>query len=211
VGCLDGALPLQEIPVRVVWDRRTTYRLERRHRFREQIWREAARDFQRAGIEFRLTECVGEIRRSPGGRPIFTKLEHGVVNMVVTDRVPLAWDGGRALEGVSTCRGRYHLCVIAHDYAHAHQIPMLSVNTCVHELLHLILQDVYEQPPGSVQREARELRIDWYATRLWLLHDGGDLRERVAAFVERLRSSTGCTPGVVSTIGDVPRVQGEEK
>jgi hypothetical protein len=71
--------------------------------------------------------------------------------------------------------------------AHCHQIPFLSVNTCVHELLHVLLQDVFEGRPKGLLGEAREFRIDWHATRLWLFHDGGTIRKAAQAYVDRLR------------------------
>jgi hypothetical protein len=185
----DAATPaVQGIPVRLIWDRRATSSSDKRRRFLDDVWREAVRDFERAGVQLRPAQAVGEIRQSPGGQPVLIGLEHGVVNMVLTDRVPLAWDGGRALHGLSTCGGGYHLSVIALKYAHPHQIPMLSVNTCVHELLHLILQDVYERRPKGIRRETRELRIDWYATRLWLFYQYGDLRDQVCTYLGRLAS-----------------------
>jgi hypothetical protein len=58
--------------------------------------------------------------------------------------------------------------VIALSYAHAHRVPYLSVNTCVHELLHLLLQDVFVKRPKWFQANEREMRDDWYATGLWL-------------------------------------------
>jgi hypothetical protein len=38
--------------------------------------------------------------------------------------------------------------MIALNYAHAHKIPLVAVNTCVHELLHALLQDIYGLPKG---------------------------------------------------------------
>ena len=85
--------------------------------------------------------------------------------------------------------------MVALDHAHGHQIPLLSVNTCVHELLHALLHDIFERRPDGLLGEARELRIDWYATRLWLFHDGAAIRRAAQAYVERLRSAAG--PGSI--------------
>jgi hypothetical protein len=128
------------------------------------IWPEAVRDFQRW-------------------------LEHGAINLVVTDRIPLLWDAGRGLAGVTTRYDGYHVCMIALNYAHGHQIPFFSVNTCVHELLHALLQDIYVSRPQGLPGEEREFRIDWYATLLWLFHDGTVIRNSAQAYLARLRAT----------------------
>jgi hypothetical protein len=84
----------------------------------------------------------------------------------------------------------YHVCVIAIDYAHGYQFPFVSTNTCVHELLHLLLQDVFLKRPKWYQVSEREMRADWYATRLWLFNDGHAIRQSAAAYLERLRSGS---------------------
>jgi hypothetical protein len=45
--------------------------------------------------------------------------------------------------------------------------------------------------------ELREFRIDWYATRLWLLHDGAGVRESARTYLERLRA----TPSAPASYG----------
>lgn len=100
------------------------------------------------------------------------------------------WDKARALAGVTTIYEGYHVCVIAIGYAHGHQFPFLSVNTCVHELLHVLLQDIFVKRPKSFQANEREIRDDWYATRLWLFHDGAAIRKSAAVYLDRLRSAT---------------------
>lgn len=169
------------LPLRMVWDRRVSVSGQRRRAFLGRVWNEAVVDFRRAGIQIAVREVDGEIRLSPAGRPLITGLEHSSINVLLTDRVPSAWDGGRALHGVSTRYEGCDLCLIAVAYAHPHRIPFLSVNTCVHELLHVLLQDVSEPRPPGLHGEMRELRIDWYATRLWLFAGGGDLVERIRA------------------------------
>jgi hypothetical protein len=77
--------------------------------------------------------------------------------------------------------------MVALNYAHCHQIPLLSVNTCVHELLHVLLNDIVESRPHGLPGEMREFRIDWLATRLWLFHDGGTIREAARTYAGRLR------------------------
>jgi len=64
---------------------------------------------------------------------------------------PRSWDG-------------YPVSMIALPYAHGNQIPFLSVNTCVHELLHALLQDIFVSRPKWYQSDGREFRSDWYAT-----------------------------------------------
>ena len=109
--------------------------------------------------------------------------------MVITDQIIQNWDRGRGLTGVSAQYDGYHISMIALDYAHGHQIPFLAVNTCVHELLHVLLQDIFEVHPTGLAGYERESRIDWYATRLWLFHDAGAIRKSAEAYLARLPST----------------------
>src|SRR5437879_3896508 len=68
-------------------------------------------------------------------------------------------------------------------------VPFLSVNTCVHELLHALLQDVFVDRPKWYQGGEREFRTDWSATCLWLFHDGAAIRKSGRAYVDRLRAA----------------------
>ena len=173
------------VPVRQIVDPRcTTLYLDR---FLKEVRPQALADFARCGVQLHFTAQAGDVRRSPSGRPIFTQLEHGVINLVLTDRVPLEWDEGRALTGVTTMYEGRHVCLVALRYAHGHQVPFLSVNTCVHEILHALLHDIFERRPGGLHGEAREFRIDYYATRLWLFRDGTAIREAARAYVDRLQ------------------------
>jgi hypothetical protein len=174
------------VPVRQVFDGRAKCTPEQLRRFATSIWPEAVRDFRRCGIQLETKQVTGEVRRSPAGRPIFVGLERGVVNLVVTDSIPLDWDSGRGLTGVTTRYEEYHLCMIALNSAHGHQIPFFSVNTCVHELLHVLLHDVFEPRPRGLQGEGREFRVDLYATRLWLFHDGAMIRKATRAYLDRV-------------------------
>jgi hypothetical protein len=109
------------------------------------------------------------------------------------------WDNGRALAGATTVHEGYHLCVIAMSYAHGHRIPYLSTNTCVHELLHALLQDVFVSHPKWYQSDEREFRDDWYGTAMWLFHDGSTVRESAQAYLKRLGTGGGRMPGDVPT------------
>lgn len=177
------------VPVHRVVDSRAKCTPLQVRRFSSSIWPEAVRDFQRCGIQLQISEVTGEVRRSPSGRPVFLGLEHGAINFVITDRIPMNWDQGKALTGVSTLYDGYHLSMVALDYAHGHQIPFLSVNTCVHELLHVLLQDIFEIHPKGLPGYEREFRIDWYASRLWLFHDGAAIRKAAQAYLDRFRST----------------------
>jgi hypothetical protein len=176
------------LPVRRVMNIHTKCTPEQLRRFWWRIWPEAVRDFNRCGIQLQCTDVQGEIRLSPGDRPIFIGLERGVINLVLTDFIPMHWDNARSLAGVTTIYEGYHLCVIAIRYAHGHQFPFVSVNTCVHELLHLLLQDVFTKRPKWYQSNEREFRDDAYATRLWLFHDGGEIRKSAEGYLSHLRS-----------------------
>jgi hypothetical protein len=181
------------VPVRHVMDARAKWTPEQIRRFWSRIWPEAVRDLGRCGVQLQSSVSTGEVRRSPSGQPLFTGLDTGVINLVITDRIPMEWDNGRALSGVTTRYRGYHLCVLALNHAHGHQIPFLSINTCLHELLHALLQDIFESRPKGWLGEAREFRIDLYATRLWLLHDGAAIRKAAHAYLERLRSRSSTT------------------
>jgi len=173
------------LPLHRVMDSRAKSTRAQLQRFSSSIWPEAVRDFERCGVQFQISQVTGEIGRSPGGKPVFHGLEHGAINLVITDLIPQLWDQGRGLTGVSAQFDGYQLSMIALEYAHGHQIPFLAVNTCVHELLHVLLQDVFETHPKGLAGSEREFRIDWYATRLWLFHDGGAIRTAAQACLKR--------------------------
>jgi hypothetical protein len=177
------------VPVQLVLDAKAKWRAEHIGHFWSHIWPEAVRDLGRCGIRLQSNRRDGEVSRLHLLRePIITGLDRSALNLVITDRIPVQWDNGRALSGVTTRYRGHHLCMIAMNRAHGHQIPFLSVNTCVHELLHALLHDIFEGRPKGFFGEAREFRIDLYATRLWLFHDGAAIRQAAQAYVSRLRS-----------------------
>src|SRR5260370_26039629 len=180
-----GPAPLI-VPLHRMLDSRAKYTQDQFRRFSWSIWPEAVRDFNRCGIQFQGTEGPGEIKRLPGGRPEFVGLERSVINMVITDQIPTDLGG---LAGVTTIYEGYHLCIIALRNAHGHQIPFLSVNTCVHELLHALLGDIFINRPTRLQTGGGEFRIDSCASRLWLFNDGAAIRGAAQAYVARLRST----------------------
>lgn len=182
----SSATALLILPVRRVMDSRAKSTPEQLSNFAAKIWPEAVRDFRRIGIQLQDTQVRGEVRRSPGDRPVFTGLDHGAINLVITDLIPMKWTRGQGLAGVSTQYERYQLAMIALDYAHGHQIPFVSVNTCVHELLHVLLQDIFELRPKGAAGYQREMRIDWYATRLWLFHEGAAIRAAAQAYLRKV-------------------------
>jgi hypothetical protein len=184
---LSGAEAPLIVPVHRVMDSRTQGPPEMLQRFWWSIWPEAVRDFQRCGIQLQTTDATGEVRRSPSDMPIFIGLRRGVINLVLTDHIPMSWDHGRALGGVALLYAGYHVCMIALRYAHGNQIPFLSVNVCVHELLHVLLQDIYIKRPKWYVESEHELRIDSAATRLWLFHDGAGIRKATQEYLARLR------------------------
>ena len=176
------------VPLRIIVDSRTNPNGAPLKRFWSRIWPQTAGDFEACGIHLDTSVTTGEVRRSPGGKPIFVGLDRHVLNLVVTDQIPMQWDRARALSGVTTHYQEYFVCIVALNYAHPHQIPFLSVNTCLHELLHAFLSDIFEDRPAGVKGNTRELRVDWYATRMWLFHDGAQVRRATKAYVERIRA-----------------------
>jgi hypothetical protein len=177
------------IPLNIVLNKHAKFERGELDGFWSDIWPEAVRDFARCDIRFDASRKSAEIRRSPSGNPVFTGLHRGAINLVITDHIPFEWDNGRGVSGLTTLYQGYHLCIIALYRAHGHQVPLLSVNTCVHELLHVLLQDIFEHRPKGVIGAAREFRIDLYATRLWLLSDGAAIRASAGEYLARLRSS----------------------
>ena len=148
------------------------------------------RTFSRSGIDLQTTDETGEVKRSAGDRPsCFAGLRHDRLNLVLTGAIPMYWNSGRALAGVTTIYEGYHLCMIALRYAHGNKVPYFSTNTCVHELLHALLGDILVTHPSGRQVLEREFRVDWYATRLWLFHDGAAVRQSARVYLERLRAA----------------------
>ena len=179
------------VPVHRILDARAKNPPDRVRHFWPTLWSEAVRDYGRGGIDFEISDGPGEVRNSPADRPIFVGLRRGVINLVVTDNIPMYWDGGRALAGVTTIHDGYHICTIALRYAHGNQVAFLSVNTCLHEILHALLQDIFLKPPKWYQSSGREIRVDWYATRLWLFHEGEAVRKSAEVYLRRLRAASG--------------------
>src|SRR5687767_13868164 len=93
------------LPICHVLDARARYSKEQIHTFWSHIWPEAVRDLGRCGVRLESSVKTGEVRRTPIGKPLFTGLERVPINFIITDHIPMEWDRGRALSGVST---RYH-------------------------------------------------------------------------------------------------------
>ena len=180
------------MPVHRVVDARSKDR-DRQRNFWTSIWPEAFRAFERGGIHLQTSDGPGEVRHSPADKPIFIGLRRGAINLILTDTIPMYWDNGRALSGVTTLHEGYPVCMVALRYAHGNQVPLVSTNTCVHELLHVLLQDIFVSRPKWYQSGEREFRIDWYATALWLLHDGAYVRKSGREYLSRLRTAVPAT------------------
>jgi hypothetical protein len=178
------------VPVRAIVDTRVNWHLDLLRRFWWRIWPDAVRSFGRCGIQLQATEGHGDVARPPGREPIVSGLDPHSLNLVLTNRIPMEWDSGRDLSGVTLRYWGYHLCMLALSRAHGNQIPYLSVNTCVHEMLHALLFDIFESRPSALAGQWREFRVDACATRLWLCHSGGALRESARRYAERLRAET---------------------
>lgn len=186
---LAGVVPTDSqaevrLPVNIVQDKRASLSSRQLDYFWSSIWAEAVRDLGWCGIEPQMSTRTGDIWRPPGRQPVVSGLVHRAINLIITDQIPVEWDGGRALSGVAMFYRGFEMCVLALNRAHGHLIPLISVNSCIHELLHVLMCDIYEPRPAGLLGEAREFRIDCYATRLWLLHDGAAIRE--AALKTRL-------------------------
>lgn len=176
-----------EVPVSLIQDSRANFDPARIRAFWEDVWTEALRDLGRCGIRLQVQRVDGEVRRLPSGRPLFTGLQRGRLNVVITNQIPLQWDNGRGLNGLTTMHQGFHLCMAAVHFAHGHQAPFLSVNTCVHELLHALCLDIFENRPQGAGGAWREFRIDALATRLWLFGDGVQIRILAEQYVRQLK------------------------
>jgi hypothetical protein len=194
--CMLAAAPIPSaaaarvsVPVHRIVDAQARCTPQMLQNFWSAIWPQAFQDYSQGGIDLQTTDGPGEVRHTAADRPVFVGLRRGVVNLILTDHLPLYWDAGRALAGVTTIFEGYHVCMIALRYAHGNQVPFLSVNTCVHELLHALLQDVFVTRPKWYQSGSREFRIDYYATLLWLFHDGAAIRQSARVYVQRLRAA----------------------
>src|SRR4051794_4120419 len=104
------------VPVRRVMDSRARCTPRQLHQWWDIIWPEAVGDFARGGIRLQATDATGEIKRTASSRPLFVGLERRVINLVITDHVPLDYG---AVAGVTTRWEGYDLCVIALADAHA--------------------------------------------------------------------------------------------
>lgn len=173
------------VPVHQIVDQAVKWRPGRLPQFWSGIWRESLIEFGRCGIRIESTVSEGELERPRGRQPVITGLVPGALNVVLTDRIPIEWDRGLALSGVTTLYRGYHLCMIALNRAHGNQIPFLSTNTCVHEILHALLLDIFASRPRGAYGELREYRVDYYATCLWLLHQGSAVRKSAALYLQR--------------------------
>lgn len=176
------------IPIHRITDAHARIPPDKLRRFWSNLWPEAVRDFARGGMALHTTDGPGEIRRTAADKPIFIGLQRGVINLVLTSALPLYWDEGRARAGVTTIVDGCHVCTLALAFAHGDQVPFFSLNTCVHELLHALMQDIYITHPKWYQSGSRELGVDYHATLLWLFHDGTAVRRSADAYLRRLRS-----------------------
>jgi hypothetical protein len=175
------------IPVHHVVDGRRRWSRRQLDWYWRRLWPQAAADLAKCGIRIESSRAMGEVWRPAERQPDIEGLIPGALNIVLTHSIPMFWDRGRAISGLTARYRGVHLCMIALNRAHLHEAPFLSVNTCLHELLHALLGDIFEERPAGFAGELRELRIDWYATRLWLLGDGRAIHDAAQRYLERLR------------------------
>jgi len=187
-GPASGATAHLEIPLVRISDKYARSNPAKRAQFLTEIWKEAEQVFAKAGISLRTIDRIGEVLQYPSGRPRFRCLERGIINIVLADCVPLDWDKGRSLAGVSALYEGFCVCVVSLNEAHGNQIPFISVNTVVHELLHVLLQDVFRDRTSVFHGQSSEARVDLHATRLWLFGSDETVRESARVCLERLRS-----------------------
>jgi hypothetical protein len=178
-----------EVPIYRVIDKNARCSSAQISTFFSTVWDEAVHNFAQGAITLRIVEGKGEVLKYPSGKPRFKCLDRRMINVVLTDRVPVDWDKGRSLAGVSAVYEGYCVGVISMDEAHGNRIPFIAVNTVVHELLHIFLQDVFVPHAGVLHGQSREARVDMYATRLWLFSDGAAVRQSARACLKRFPGS----------------------
>ena len=185
-AALTSARDAVPVPVHRIVDNKARFAPGAVDRFWHSIWPEAVRDFGRGGIVLQTTDGPGAVGHTAGDRVFFVGLRRDALNLIVTDTLPLYWDQARLLAGMTTIDRGYAVSVIAMRYAHGDRVPFMSVNTCVHEMLHAILGDIFVARPSALQSTERESRVDWYATQLWLFGNGAAVRRAARGFPGRL-------------------------
>src|SRR5215469_14617418 len=114
IATLPPTTPAQTtVPVHRIVDAKARFPSGSLQRFWHSIWPEAVTDFGRGGIALETTDAPGEVGHTAADRVFFTGLRRDVLNLVLTDTLPLYWDNARALAGVTTLDRGYHLCLIA--------------------------------------------------------------------------------------------------
>jgi len=174
------------VPIHRVVDARARCSPETLHHFWSKVWPEAMIEFGRGGVQLQVEDGPGEMRRTAGGRPVFLGLRRGVLNLVLTDYIPVNWDSGRALPAVTLLYDGYPLSLIAMRFAHASRFPYFSVNTVVHELMHAFFGDIFVAHPTWYQPATREWRADSQATNLWLFHQSAAIRAAAQQYLTRV-------------------------
>src|SRR4051794_17225086 len=94
--------PQLEIPVHRMLDKNARCSPVQVKTFLSSVWNEAVHNFAQGSIALRVTESNGEVQKYPSGKPRFRCLQREMINVVLTDRIPLDWDKGRSLPGIST-------------------------------------------------------------------------------------------------------------
>ncbi|GEM_PF-2925261 len=186
VGALSAPGDEIVVPLRLLVDRKVKWSPEQVESFRKDLWAQAVGNLLSCGVRLQVVEGKGEVERPPEREPVISGLEWGSLNFVATNRIPMHWDGGRSLCGVTTLYRGHHLCMVALDLAHGNRVPFVAVNTCLHELLHALLNDIFEDRPSGAKGQMREARVEYVATKLWLFGDGREIREGARSYVQRL-------------------------
>ncbi len=125
-GALTGRAGDLVVPVHQIFDGSTKWNQERLSWFRSRLWPEAEGDLKKCGIRLQVTSATGDVERPAWREPVVKGLQRGVINFVITGRIPILWDRGRGLSGVSSLYRGHHMCMIALIRANMHQAPFIS-------------------------------------------------------------------------------------
>ena len=186
-AALAAATPARvTLPLNRITDTRASISSAVHRNFWYSIWPQAVAAFHRGGVDLACSDTRGAVKFSAADRPIIEGLDRSRLNLILTGNIPMLWDNVRGLAGVTAIYDRADISMIALRRAHGFRIPFMDTNTVVHEILHALLGDIAIRRPSWFQSNQRELRVDAYATRLWLSGDGAAVRQAVLAYTDGL-------------------------
>jgi hypothetical protein len=153
--------------------------------FRNCLLPEALLDLTKAGVAPIVRWGGGWIERKEADA-----LFHGVVpkavNVFVTPWVPLCWDKGMGLCGLSGIAAGTDTVIVSTANAHRHLVPYLATNTLLHEFGHVLRGDLHRKNTNGWGEQMDELAVDRTVTHLHY----GFVESQVKAWIAALQDVT---------------------